>query len=326
MATVESVQRFARDLSGFVFDPGLAPIGSVRPGETFVVETRDSLCGYVKSRADLIDDLDALLARLGGANPVTGPLHVEGCRAGDCIAVSILDIAAAPRTGTGWTAVIPGWGGLAEDMERSIQDPLVPRTVICPIADGRARLDVDGHRVTIPVAPFVGTVGVAPRRERRVTLSQSPEYLGDVDIRSLGVGSTVVLRANVDGALLSLGDVHAAQGDGEITGVAIEVEADVTLRVDVLPAERAHYGSLPVLETADRIGVIAGLGGMPLTACVRAAYADLVRRLQRERGWSREGACVLLGQAGRIEVGNMMGAFQSCLVSVDRRCLDSAQA
>jgi acetamidase/formamidase len=129
------LQRFTRDRSGFVFDSEIAPIGSVRPGETFVVETMDSLCGIVKSGADVITDLAGVMERLGGANPVTGPIYVEGCRAGDCIAVDVVAIDPAPRTRTGWTAVIPGWGGLTQDMGYGIQDPLPPRTVMCPIEE-----------------------------------------------------------------------------------------------------------------------------------------------------------------------------------------------
>jgi len=84
---------------------------------------------------------------------------------------------------------------------------------------------------TVEMAPFLGSVGVAPRRERRMTFSQSPEYLGDVDLPALRPGATVVLPVNVDGALVSFGDAHGAQGSGEITGAALEIEADVQLTV-----------------------------------------------------------------------------------------------
>jgi acetamidase/formamidase len=115
--------------------------------------------------------------------------------------------------------------------------------------------------------------------------------------------------------------VHAAQGDAEITGAAVEVEADVTLSVRVLSREEARMGSLPILESADSVGVIAGFMGVSLASCVRAGYADLCQRLQRHHGYSREGAYMLLGQVGRVQVGNMIDPFYSCLVSIGREYL-----
>jgi acetamidase/formamidase len=183
------------------------------------------------------------------------------------------------------------------------------------------RLELDGRALSLPCEPFVGTLGLAPAVERRHTLSQSPEYLGDVDVRAFGAGTTLVLKAQADGGLLFLGDVHATQGDAEITGVAIEVEADVTLRVEVIPSGEAACGRLPMLESEHWFGVIAGLGGAGLTSCVRAGYTDLCELLQRHHGFSREGAYMLLGQVGRVQVGNMIDPFYSCLVQIDRRYL-----
>jgi len=304
-----------------VFDREIEPQGTVSPGETFVVETADSLCGFVKSERDRFSSFDELLARVGGANPVTGPIAVEGCKAGDWLAITVVDIVPAPRTGRGWTMLIPGWGGLTHEAY-SLQDSLAPKTILADVDATTITLLIDDRNLRLPSRPFIGTMGVAPRVERRATLSQSPEYLGDVDIPAVRPGATLLLRAQVDGGLLSVGDVHAAQGDAEITGVAIEVEADVTLRVDVIPSDGAAYGRLPVLESQDRIGVIAAFGGVPLTSCVRAGFADLCGYLQRAHGFSREGAYVLLGQAGRVRVGNMIDPFYSCLVEIERKYLE----
>jgi amidase len=151
-----------------------------------------------------------------------------------------------------------------------------------------------------------------------VTLSQSREYMGDVDIRAVGIGTTLLLPVNIEGALLSMGDAHAAQGEGEITGIAIEVESDVTLTVEVLSRDEARYGSLPELENTDWIGSIASFMGVSLTSCVRAGYVDLCRRLEEHYGFTAMGAYKLLGQVGRVQVGNMIDPFYSCLVTIDR--------
>jgi acetamidase/formamidase len=203
-------------------------------------------------------------------------------------------------------------------MGYSLQESLPPMTTMCEIHHGRVHMEIDGKAIVIPAEPFLGTVAVAPADERRRTLSQSHEYLGDVDLRALSAGATVMLPVNVEGALLAVGDAHAAQGDGEVTGIAVEIEADVELTVRVLPKSDSPLARLPVLETDEEIGVIAGFMGVPLDDCVRAAYVDLCHRLERRHGFSRLGAYTLLGQAGRIQVGNMIDPFHSCLVSIKR--------
>ena len=122
--------------------------------------------------------------------------------------------------------------------------------------------------------------------------------------------------------MVSMGDAHAAQGDAEITGVAIEVEADVTVSFEVLEHEEARFVRLPILETEDWVGSVAGFQGVGLANCVRAAYVDLVRRLERHHGFSERAAYQLLGQVGRVRIGNMIDPFYSVLVTVERRYLD----
>ena len=213
---------------------------------------------------------------------------------------------------------MPGWGALTADMGYSLQESLPPMTTMCEISHGHVHMQIDGKAIKLPVEPFLGTVAVAPAVETRRTLSQSHEYLGDVDLRALCAGSTVILPVNVEGALLAVGDAHAAQGDGEVTGIAVEIEADVELTARVIPSADSPRMRLSVLETEEDIGVIAGFMGVPLESCVRAAYVDLCHRLERHHGFSRLGAYTLLGQAGRIQVGNMIDPFSSCLVSIKR--------
>src|ERR1043166_5730201 len=92
-------QRFTRERTHFFFDRALEAAGTVAPGEPFTVETADSLCGLVKSERDVFQSFSDRLERVGGANPVTGPIAIDGCRAGDWLAVTIVDIAPAPRSG-----------------------------------------------------------------------------------------------------------------------------------------------------------------------------------------------------------------------------------
>jgi acetamidase/formamidase len=231
--------------------------------------------------------------------------------------VEIHRVDPAPGQGTAWTGVFGGFGALTTE-QYGIQEDIESRLVLVEIADGVARLDTSQGPRTIPIRPFLGTVGVAPRWERRLTFSQSPEYLGDVDQPDIGAGATLVLPVNVDGGLLSIGDAHAAQGDGEITGTGIEIEAEVELTVSVKSSDEAGYVSLPQLNTEEWIGSIAGMHGVNLSDCARAAYTDLLRRLVRCYAFTQHDAYQLLGQAGRLRVGNMIDPFYSVLASIDR--------
>jgi len=303
------------------FDPRAEPAAEIAPGEHIVVETADSLCGLVKREAPAGFAIGDVLERLGGACPVTGPVYVAGAEPGGVIEVHIERVSASPPAGRGWTGVFAGFGALTHEAY-SLQEPLEPVSTLVDYDTGTARLGLGGGRVAeLPVRPFLGTVGVAPRRERRMSFSQSPEYLGDVDLPGVTGGAVLVLPVHVPGALLALGDAHAAQGDGEITGAAIEIEAEAELWCVPRDSEDAGFTGLPQLNTASFLGSVAGLQGNDLTDCARAAYRDLALRLTRHHGLPLREAYMLLGQAGRLRVGNMIDPFYSVLASIDRRFL-----
>lgn len=311
------MRRVNRDQVSLFFDARAEPVIEVVAGERFVVETADSLCGLVKLEAPKGFAIEDVLARLGGACPVTGPVFVAGAVPGGVLEVHIDEVRPVPDAGQAWTGVFTGFGALSSDAF-SIQDGLEPVTTLVPYDSDAARLSVGRRIARIPMRPFLGTVGVAPARERRLSFSQSPEYLGDVDLPDLTVGATLVLPVHAPGALLALGDAHAAQGDGEITGAAIEIEADADLRCVPRDAEEAGFTGLPQLNTVSSIGSVAGLQGNDLTDCARAAYRDLVLRLTRYYGFGQRDAYMLLGQVGRLRVGNMIDPFYSVLASIDR--------
>jgi acetamidase/formamidase len=320
------MRRFPRDATTLFFDPEAEPLAEVADGERLVVETADSLCGLAKARlagrpAAAGMHIDEVLERLGGACPVTGPLHLAGARPGQVVELELHRVDPAPAAGEAWTGTFGGFGALQHE-GYGLQPPLEAELRRVPYRDGVAALPVAGGAVAVPLAPFLGTVGVAPRRERRLSFSQSPEYLGDVDQPAVTAGATLRLPVNVEGALVTLGDAHGAQGDGEITGVATEIEAEVELTLRARDQEEAGFVALPQLDTAAAIGSLAGLHGADLTSCARAAYTDLVERLRRGHGFSRADAYHLLGQVGRLRVGNMLDPFFSVLATVERRYLE----
>jgi acetamidase/formamidase len=317
----DGLRSFGRDHTTLFFDRDSDPIATLSDGERVVVKTADSICGLWREMPPAGMHINEVIERLGGACPLTGPFAIEGARPGMMLEVEIHRVDPDPVVGTAWNGVFHGFGALSTDVY-GLQESIGSEVRPVPYDETNAHPQVGGRTIDVPLRPFLGTVGVAPGLERRMSFSQAPEYLGDVDQPSVTAGSTLVLPVNVDGALLALGDAHAAQGDGEITGVAIEIRAEVELTVRLTSPDQVAFSGLPQVNTPDTIGSIAGFQGVNLGDCARAAYVDLVRRLTAGYGFTRLEAYQLLGQVGRLQVGNMIDPFYSVLASVERKYLD----
>lgn len=303
------MRRLGRESFHYAFDRALAPALEVDPGETFWVETHDAHRGTVTDESVVYGSLEEVVERLGGANPVTGPIALRGARAGDCLVVSIAEIVAAPRRSAGYTCTTP-----------RVEPSLTPETVICHIAGDDVVLPTAAGEARLPLQPMIGTLGVAPAGEPRSSFEQGRDILGNVDLPALKAGARVVVRAQVEGGLLSLGDAHLAQGDAEIHRAAIEAEADVRLVLEVAAPEEIGYVALPQLNTEDSWGSIAP-GPGHLEELVRDAYDDLAQRLVGRLGLRRADAYRLLGAAGRITVGQVVPPLFSVLASVPTKLL-----
>jgi amidase len=318
--TRATIARLTRDQIHLYFDANQEPAIRVPPGARIVVETEDAHMGSIRSEDDVYQSLEEVFEKLGGANPVTGPIYVEGVEPGDCVALTFEDIVPGAVQGQGYTVLTPGLGGLVSNY--TLQPPLEPRTVICPIRDGMVLFPAGKGTVEIPTAPFLGTIGVAPAGERRLSYLQGPDFLGNTDLPLDGIGATIVMRASVPGALISFGDAHAVQGDGEISGAAIECQADVTCRVERIPQGEAQYVSLPQVNTDDFIGSIAAFTGVHLGDVVRAAYVDIVQRLVRFHGFELGEAYLLACQTGRVRVGQVVDPLYCAAVTIERRYVE----
>lgn len=316
MAETE-LPRLARDQIHLFFDPHEEPRIRVAPGARLVVETEDAHMGSIRTADDVYQTLAEVFEKLGGANPVTGPIYVDGVEPGDCVALTFEDIVPGPVQGQGYTVLTPGLGGLVSNY--TLQPSLPPRTVICPIRDGVVQFPSTKGTIEIPTRPFLGTIGIAPSSERRLSFLQGAEFLGNIDLPLAGIGTTVVMRANVPGGLVSFGDAHAVQGDGEISGAAVECQADVTVRVDRIPKDQAQYVGLPQVNTAEWIGSIAAFTGVHLGDVVRAAYVDVVQRLVRFHGFELDEAYLLACQTAKVSVGQIVDPLYCAAVTIERR-------
>ena len=212
----------------YVLGPYRSPIATVSPGETFTVETLDAFGGRVTSQ----DTPPSQVLALPYVNPVTGPIYIQGAEKGDTLAVTIVDIKASRDFGV--SATIPEFGGLCGTfLTRTLNEPLEERVWVHPIGPSGIVFDPGLDIPAIPFEPFYGTIGTSPELEAISTLAPG-FHGGNMDAPDMCPGNTAYFPVNVPGALLHLGDGHAAQGDGEVAGTAIEMDADVTLTTELI--------------------------------------------------------------------------------------------
>ncbi len=199
------------------WDNTLEPVVVIGPGDELTLDLADASGGQI----DRHDDASAIASLdFTAINPCTGPVFIDGVAAGDDVVVEILEIA---TEGWAWTANIPGFGLLNEDFP-------APRLWISTVSDGIITTPIG---LELPTRPMIGTIGVAPATAGPTPLLVPTTAGGNMDISQLVAGSTLHLPAQVPGGLLSAGDTHAVQGDGEVCGTGAETPATVRLRVSV---------------------------------------------------------------------------------------------
>lgn len=289
----EFMQRIPRDLARkYAFDARDTPLLRVQPGECFEIETYDASTGYFRSTAD-----KAVPANRPGfdrvppqANPIGGPIYVEGAERGDVLAVTIDDILVDDYS---WIAVGPRRGPLGD----SVRYPELSTeftTKIFRHSPGPSGTTRDGtlhfnDRISWPITPFIGTLGVAPDREVTTSLDGQGEWGGNLDIRDVTVGNRMFLPIHHPGALFYLGDVHASQGDTEFTGTAAETQSTVRLRLELLKHKR-----IPFLRIEKPHSIVSVYAAKPLEFAVETATIHLIDWLVSDHGYTATDAYCLV--------------------------------
>jgi acetamidase/formamidase len=272
-----------------VLGPHVPPIASVAPGEVVEVETWSALERVT--------------------NPVTGPIEVEGAEAGDTLVVEILDIE-LPDEGT--TAIIPSFGGLEGWLNL-----MEPRRKMCEIREGKVLYVTDGGKtVELEADPFIGTIGVSPEFESITTLSPG-RHGGNMDCPDVKPGNTLMLPVFRPGALLGLGDVHAVQGDGEICGVAVEIPAVVTLRLDL---QKGRGIGWPRVVSPDEFMTVGS--ARPLEDAARQAFREMVDWMVADFGWVRDDAYMFLSLAAKSRIAQIVDPLYTAVVKLSRSYLE----
>lgn len=309
------------DTKKLFYDPLIEPHVHIESGDTVICESEDANMSLITDESHVWHNFNDLReAGGGGSDPVCGPIYVDGAKAGDFLAVEILKVEPGIWRNGGYTSIQGGIGWL-ELMNFDIQAPLTATSRILTFdGNGKANMNLAGGEeyIKIPLNPFVGCIGVAPKRNRVASDSLHEEYCGNVDIPQFKEGATVILRCNVDGGLLSIGDVHAAQGDGEITGCAIECQGRTTVKVTVIKKEDMKYYGCPQVNTPETMGSVGVWSGRNLSLAISRGYVDLIRRIEAEYGISQSDAYMLLCLCGRVQIGN----GSSAVCTVERAALE----
>ena len=329
--------------------PDVEPVATVHSGDVVTLDAPLGTGDQIGAESVHED----LLALDFSQDLLAGPVYVEGAEPGDVLVVELLEVEPGEF---GFSAVLPGFGFLAD---------VFPGPYFVPWRlDGRHARSAELPGVAIPGEPFPGTIGVAPSQElmdrvrRRedelasragLDLSElSPpavpalaadglgtlpprEIGGNLDIRHLSRGSRLLLPVHVPGALLSLGDVHFAQGEGEVCGSAIEIGARVTFRVEVSSAP-VWTPRFPAFETSAQpqrhylatTGISLADDGrnelMDIGLAARRALLELVDYLAATYGFAREAAYVLASVAAELrlsQVVDLPNALVSALLPLD---------
>jgi len=279
----------------YVYGAFVDPVLTVDPGAVVAAETHDAFEGAIQNETDKPSEI----LNFPYLNPQNGPIYVNGAEKGDCLAVYIESIVPRGPQPRGTTVIMPEFGGLVPTAETALLTSPLPERV--------RKLEIDAEtgtkwneRITLPYEPFIGTIGTAPEIEAISSLV--PDYYGgNMDLPDVAPGAVVYLPVNTAGAFLYLGDCHAAQGDGELCGVAIEHPTVTTVRIDLIKGWTIRT---PRLEN-DRFYMTIG-SARPMEDAVRGAYRELIRWLGADFGFDEIDAYMLLTQCGRVRLGNMV--------------------
>jgi acetamidase/formamidase len=282
------------------WDNSLEPVLRTEPGKSILFECRDAGDGQITG---LSTDADILSLDPARANPVTGPIYVEGAEPGDALQVTIGDF---HPSGFGWTAIIPEFGLLADQFRE-------PRLHLWNYEADQSAPGAFSSHGRVPLLPFAGTIGVAPRETGRHSVIPPRHVGGNMDIRELGKGTVLYLPVEVEGALFSIGDTHAAQGDGEVCGTAIESAMDVEITLEVVKEaapETPRFttaGPDPRNMGRDGYEVTTGIGP-DLMEAARDAVKRMVDLLSKEYGMTPEDAYMLVSVCADLKISEVVDA------------------
>ncbi|MFE7661694.1 acetamidase/formamidase family protein [Streptomyces celluloflavus] len=294
---------------------GAPPVARIAPGTVLDVFTEDCFGGRVRTTEDLVSQV----CEFPFVNPQTGPFYVEGAAPGDTLAVHFVSI--EPRRDWAASTTVPLFGALTATHATAALHPPLPEAVWIWQLDRARRLCHFSARdseweLTLPMDPMHGTVGVAPANLEVRSALVPDAHGGNMDTPEMRAGVTCYLGVNVDGALFSLGDGHARQGEGETCGVAVETAMHTVVIVELLKHVATPW---PRLESDTHL--VSTGSARPLEDAFRISQLDLIQWLARDYGVSELDAYQVVTQAVESPLANVCDSNYTCVAKLRKEWL-----
>lgn len=296
----------------YTFAASYPPVARLKSGDILETNTFDCFGNAIKKPGDT-------LSMSPGDNPLSGPFFIEGAEPGDTLAVKILDIKVDGNQGIG--ALAPGFGAInSTNYTPMLNPPIKEKIWFYPIdhATNTATFQALDSKfaVKIPLHPFFGCIGVAPAGGEARSSVVPEAFGGNMDSPEASAGNTVYFPVNVTGAMLFLGDGHAAMGDGEVAGTAIEVPLRSRVQVQVIKGQKISW---PRFENNDYIMTVGAY--RPLDDALRIAFTELVGWIHNDYGLSEMDAYELLSEVGEIHLNEMVDPNYVIVAKINKKYL-----
>lgn len=266
----------------------IEPVLTVPSGSVIEVYTEEASDGQLTPEST-VEDLGEL--DFDPIHPLTGPVYVEDAEPGDVLKVTLHKIELGEW---GWTAVIPGFGFLADEFDQ----PWL-KTFTFENGGSHAKFSDD---ISIPLNPFPGVMGVAPDTDEMLSTIPPRYNGGNMDDPHMIEGTTIYFPVFVEGALFSIGDAHATQGMGEVCGTAIEAPMRIVYEVEVLKGGRSI--DEPEYESDDYYAVTAF--GETIDEAAKKATRYMIDYLEEVHGMDRYDAYALASLAGDLKIAEVV--------------------
>jgi acetamidase/formamidase len=294
---------------------GVAPTHRIKPGTRIVSWSEDCYDGGLTKPGQK----PSAVLQPGHDNPQTGPFYVEGAEPGDTIVVHIEKL--EPAREYAFSVAFPGFGALKGTDKTAMLNPDLPETTWYYEVDRKAGVartrSQDGkHAWEVPLAPFLGCLGVAPGSGEVRSTVVPGDFGGNMDCPEVRAGNTVYLGVRVPGGLLSFGDGHYAMGDGEIMGTAIEGAMNVELTVDLIKKRETPW---PRIENAEWMMSVGA--ARPLEDAARIAFKDMVRWVQEKTGLAEMDAYEFVSQNAKAPIVELVDPEYTVLVKIPKNRL-----
>ena len=303
-ATIDTVK--------YLFGPA-APVARLKPGNILEANSLDCFGNALQKPGDSF-------SLVKGDNPLTGPFFIEGAEPGDTLVVHILDLQVDSNQGIG--AFSPGFGAANSTHYTPVLEtkPLPEKMWFYPIdhADNTATFQAldSRYQVKIPLHPFLGCIGVAPANGEARSSVVPAEFGGNMDAPEASAGNTLYLPVNVKGGLFYFGDGHAAMGDGEVAGSAVEVPMRERLKIDVIKGKRIEW---PRFENENEI-MTTGIY-RPVDDAARIAVTELMHWIHADYGLSELDAYELFSKVGKLHLTEMVDPNYVVIAAIDKKYL-----